>query len=87
MSPTSLALGALVRRDGGDSGSSTADLADGWWWSPDAYAVKWGIIGAIFVIFVLLFFGGHYHAQRRMKKGLPPLAYHRVGCINWRHPF
>jgi hypothetical protein len=43
-----------------------------------AYAVKWAIIAAIFLIFSLYFVGGYLHAQRRMKRGLPPLAYHRV---------
>jgi len=32
----------------------------------------------IFFLFLAWFVGGYYHAQRRMKKGLPPLAYHRV---------
>jgi len=43
-----------------------------------AAAIKWSIVGAIFVLFLVLFVGGYWHAQRRMKKGLPPLAYHRV---------
>lgn len=44
----------------------------------EAAAIKWAVIGAIFLIALLWFFGGYYHAQRRMKKGLQPLAYHRV---------
>jgi hypothetical protein len=43
-----------------------------------AYAIKWAIIAAIILIFCLYFLGGYMHAQRRMKRGLPPLAYHRV---------
>ncbi|EXJ57064.1 hypothetical protein A1O7_07408 [Cladophialophora yegresii CBS 114405] len=46
-------------------------------YSRTAYAVKWAIIAAIFLIFSLYFIGGYLHAQRRMKRGLPPLAYHR----------
>lgn len=28
------------------------------------------------------FIGGYYHAQRRMRKGLAPLAYHRVRSVS-----
>jgi len=77
MSPTSLVLRAILHRDGGDGGASTASIAGPWWWSSQAYAVKWGIIGGIFVVFLALFLGGHWHAQRRIKKGLQPLPYHR----------
>jgi hypothetical protein len=45
----------------------------------EASAVKWSIVAAIFLIAFLWFVGGYYHAQSRMKKGMPPLAYHRVG--------
>ncbi|KAL9623781.1 MAG: hypothetical protein Q9160_002012 [Pyrenula sp. 1 TL-2023] len=48
-----------------------------WYWSPTAYAVKWGIVGAIFLFALIYVVGGYLHAQRRMKKGLRPLAYHR----------
>ena len=30
------------------------------------------------MLFLVIFVGGYWHAQRRMRKGLPPLAYHRV---------
>lgn len=43
-----------------------------------ASAIKWAIMGAVFLIAILWSMGGYYHAQRRMKKGLRPLAYHRV---------
>ena len=43
-----------------------------------AMAVKWSFIGAILLLFVIWFVGGYYHAQRRIKRGLPPMAYHRV---------
>lgn len=45
------------------------------------YIVKWSIIGAIFLFFALFLLIGYFHAQRRMKKGLRPLAYHRV-CLS-----
>lgn len=43
-----------------------------------AYAIKWAVIAAILVAFLLYFVGGYFHARQRMKKGLPPLKYHRV---------
>lgn len=47
----------------------------------EAYAIKFAILASIFVVFVAYFLGGYLHAQRRIKKGLPPLAYHRVSRL------
>ena len=35
----------------------------------------------IFLLLLAWFVGGYYHAQRRMRKGLQPLAYHRVRLV------
>ena len=51
---------------------------DSWWWSTTAYAIKWAIVGSIFLLFILFVVGGYLHARRRMKKGLAPRRYHRV---------
>jgi hypothetical protein len=51
---------------------------DSFWWSPTGYIVKWAILAGIFLIFVVWFLGGYLHAQRRMKRGLPPMKYHAV---------
>lgn len=40
-------------------------------------AVRYSIIALLFALLLLYFFGGYYHANRRIRKGLPPLAYHR----------
>lgn len=48
-----------------------------------AVAIKWAFIGAVFLLFLLWFVGGYYHAQRRIKRGLPPLRYHRVCSQRW----
>ncbi|KAH0285693.1 hypothetical protein KCU62_g7365, partial [Aureobasidium sp. EXF-3399] len=48
-----------------------------WWWSSDGYGVRYAIIALIFIAIALLLFGAYFHAQRRIRKGLPPLAYHR----------
>ena len=54
-----------------------------WWYSPTAIIVKWSIFGFIVLLFLLWFGGGYMHAQRRLKKGLPPLTYHRAGpCLS-----
>jgi hypothetical protein len=79
MSLTKLLFAALARRDGGSGNGNTDNLNSDWWWtSPVAYAVKWAVIAGIFVLFFLFCLAGYLHAQRRMKKGLAPLAYHRV---------
>ena len=65
----------LYKRDFGDDDH---DVNDSWWYSDRAEAIKWGVVGGIFFIVVLWLVGGYFHARRRVKKGLPPLAYHRV---------
>ncbi|MCJ1451925.1 hypothetical protein MMC28_002265 [Mycoblastus sanguinarius] len=66
----------LARRQTGlDDGDD--DDGDYWGYSTTATAVKWAFVAAILLLFLLWFVGGYYHAQRRLKKGLPPLAYHR----------
>ncbi|KAJ9615753.1 hypothetical protein H2200_001830 [Cladophialophora chaetospira] len=64
------------RQDNGDK-NTVCDFYGCYSYSPAAFAIKWAIVAAIFLLFSLYFVGGYLHAQRRMKKGLPPLAYHR----------
>ncbi|PNY28597.1 Uncharacterized protein TCAP_01487 [Tolypocladium capitatum] len=64
-------------------------IPDGWvrdgdwivpWWHSKASTgviVRWAIFLAIFVLIMGYIIGGYYHAQSRLRKGLPPLAYHR----------
>ena len=40
--------------------------------------IKWIILAVILILIIGLFGGGYIHAKRRMRKGLAPLAYHRV---------
>lgn len=41
------------------------------------YGVRYAIVALIFIGIALLLFGAYFHAQRRIRKGLQPLAYHR----------
>lgn len=40
-------------------------------------AVRYAIVGSLFALALLYFVGGYFHALRRLRKGLPPLRYHR----------
>nr|POF07872.1 hypothetical protein CFP56_66164 [Quercus suber] len=48
-----------------------------WWWSTAGFTVRYIIVAVIFGALLLFFVGGYYHATRRVRKGLPPLPYHR----------
>ncbi|KAL2444217.1 hypothetical protein ABEF95_015941 [Exophiala dermatitidis] len=61
--------------DNNDGGVYDTDYY--WWYSPTAYAIKWAVIATLLVALALYLIGGYLHAKRRMRKGLPPLAYHR----------
>lgn len=53
------------------------DYSESWWWSDTGYAVRYALICVILAIILLYFVGGYCHARSRLKKGQPPLAYHR----------
>lgn len=44
----------------------------------DGIIVKWAILLSFVVLMFAYFVGGYLHARWRLKKGLAPLAYHRV---------
>ncbi|KAF2013406.1 hypothetical protein BU24DRAFT_236978 [Aaosphaeria arxii CBS 175.79] len=50
---------------------------DGFWYTDKGIIIKWVIFACFFGFFMLWFVGGYIHAKRRIKKGLPLLAYHR----------
>lgn len=39
-------------------------------------AVRYTVITILFAAILLYFIGGYWHAQRRLRAGLPPLSYH-----------
>ncbi|KAJ9132982.1 hypothetical protein NKR23_g11064 [Pleurostoma richardsiae] len=47
------------------------------WYSRTGVIVKWSVFLGLFTIIGLYLLIGYTHAKRRMRKGLPPLAYHR----------
>ncbi|KAF7560916.1 hypothetical protein G7046_g3232 [Stylonectria norvegica] len=68
---------ALRRRDefGWDNNDDGDDVP--WWHSDTGVIVKWTIFITITVLFLTWVIGGYLHAKSRIKKGLPPLRYHR----------
>ncbi|KAF4589479.1 ubiquitin-protein ligase Sel1/Ubx2 [Ophiocordyceps camponoti-floridani] len=48
-----------------------------WWQSRTGVIIKWVVFLVIVLLFTLYVLGGYLHARYRIKKGLPPLAYHR----------
>lgn len=50
---------------------------DSFWYTEKGIIVKWIVLAVFFLIFFVWFVGGHIHAKRRLKKGLPLLGYHR----------
>jgi hypothetical protein len=64
----------ILRRDDDD------DIVCNYWgcYSYTSYVIKWIVFAAIIGACLLFFVIGFIHAKQRMKKGLLPLAYHRV---------
>nr|POE49405.1 hypothetical protein CFP56_50322 [Quercus suber] len=59
------------------NGDSPGDDQGSWWWSPAGFTVRYIIVAVVFGALLLFFVGGYYHANRRVRKGLAPLPYHR----------
>lgn len=68
--------------------ATSTHIPDGWvcdnegrcspfWYSKTGYIVKWSVFLGLFTLFGLYLILGYTHAKKRMRKGLPPLAYHR----------
>ncbi|KAF2224948.1 hypothetical protein BDZ85DRAFT_233229 [Elsinoe ampelina] len=62
------------------------DCYESWWWSDAGLAVRYAVV-VIFFLFIIGFLTFSYlHAQRRLRKGLPPLGYHRWLVSRRHHP-
>lgn len=49
--------------------------------------MRYGVLAAIFVVVTGFLLISYLHAQRRIKKGLPPLRYHRWIVASRRTPY
>ncbi|KAI6251009.1 hypothetical protein HI914_00313 [Erysiphe necator] len=47
------------------------------WWTKTGQIVRWSVFLGLFTLLTAYIVIGYFHAKRRMKKGLPLLAYHR----------
>ncbi|KAF3762199.1 hypothetical protein M406DRAFT_341467 [Cryphonectria parasitica EP155] len=47
------------------------------WYSRTGLIIKWSVFLGLIVILAVYSTVGYMHAKRRIRKGLPPLAYHR----------
>ncbi|PKS09950.1 hypothetical protein jhhlp_004573 [Lomentospora prolificans] len=52
-------------------------VARPWWYSREGYIVKWSIFFGLFFLIGLYLLVGYLHAKARVRKGRPPLYYHR----------
>ncbi|RAL67990.1 hypothetical protein DID88_008714 [Monilinia fructigena] len=47
------------------------------WLTKTGQIIRWSVFWGLFIIFMLWIIIGYWHAKRRLRKGLKPLAYHR----------
>ncbi|RDW73234.1 hypothetical protein BP6252_07141 [Coleophoma cylindrospora] len=47
------------------------------WYTREGQIIRWSIFFGLFGLLFLYMIIGYWHAKSRIKKGLPPLAYHR----------
>ncbi|KAF8543448.1 hypothetical protein BDD12DRAFT_726155 [Trichophaea hybrida] len=72
-----LSSGHILKRQDEVYYYTEGDLTNSWYYSDQASAIKYGILFTILAIGFIAIFGSWFHARSRLKKGLPPLAYHR----------
>lgn len=57
-----------------------------YWYTREGLIVKWAVFLGLMVLITLYITIGYIHAKKRIRKGLVPLAYHRVSCLNPMYP-
>ncbi|KAF4552608.1 Hypothetical protein D9617_9g023970 [Elsinoe fawcettii] len=62
------------------------DCYESWWWSDAGLAVRYAVVVIFFLLIIAFLAFSYIHAQRRLKKGLPPLGYHRWLVSRRHHP-
>ncbi|KAK2593200.1 ERAD-associated protein [Conoideocrella luteorostrata] len=76
---------AVARRDDDIICGNGYCYYDSWWHSKTGIIVRWVIFLVIFALIMGYVIGGYLHAKRRIRKGLPPMAYHR--CLVSRRSY
>lgn len=73
------AVRSLEKRDdhNNDFFSNDDGVDNNWYFSNEAAAIKYGVLFGILFLAALILIGMWFHANQRIKKGLPPLKYHR----------
>lgn len=56
------------------------------WWTDTGLAIRYAIVVFLFLVIVLFLLFSYLHAQQRIKRGLPPLGYHRWLVTRRSHP-
>lgn len=64
-----------------DSEDDDFSSPDYWGRSSEATAIRCGILFGILGLALVVIVGSYFHAQHRLKRGLAPLVYHRVGSL------
>ncbi|TKX23324.1 hypothetical protein C1H76_4391 [Elsinoe australis] len=59
---------------------------ESWWWSDAGLAVRYAVVVIFFLLIIGFLSFSYIHAQRRLKRGLPPLGYHRWLVSRRHHP-
>ncbi|KAF2154762.1 hypothetical protein K461DRAFT_311164 [Myriangium duriaei CBS 260.36] len=67
----------LFKRQQCTNYDTQADCYTSFWWSNTGLAIRYAIVAVLFVLIAIFLMVSYLHAQRRVKRGLPPLGYHR----------
>ncbi|KAM3069333.1 hypothetical protein ACMFMG_010836 [Clarireedia jacksonii] len=58
-------------------GEIVSDGEVSFWYTKTGRIIRWSVFLGLFTLFMLWVIVGYWHAKRRIRKGLVPLAYHR----------
>ncbi|RKF75299.1 putative ubiquitin-protein ligase sel1 protein [Golovinomyces cichoracearum] len=70
-------MASYVKRQFGGEDFYIVEREPSFWWTKTGQIVRWSIFLGLFTLLMAYISIGYFHAKRRMKKGLPLLAYHR----------
>jgi len=73
-------MASLYSRQNLNNGQDNFDLDNGdssIWWTRRAEIIRWWIFFGVVIVLVIFIGTAQWHARRRLRRGLTPLAYHR----------